>query len=348
MNGYLGIGTDYHGDCTTLDSHLNKIPAGTDLYFLGDMIGPSYPNLMEEIKNQGNDYYGTYARLVRDLEWKEKFMKYEEDAIHQTDNTLAVLKDHSQTKHVNGILTGNNEEYQPLYWDSFSGTESPTNRFRNSGFDLVSMPKVDFYKNGRIVHDEEDVDTAVLILPYILPLEDYNYIQSALGKKTATRDVMKEALDELKNKIISKIKRANPKYILQLQHEPPTKAIIEELFADPHDPDDMNIYELAMDELSELLEDTGHQTKKYTVMYGHIKRGGSFKTIIYHKGRRIETVHIDEGKEIKLYDTETGETVEPWEIKEGEFEIEVEVGEEEFSEAGKGLEEAVEAEIEAA
>lgn len=317
MSSSKGIIADSHADYNTAENSFYPLPSvkdKIDIISLGDDHGPKKDkDFLRKMGRHKEDYFeNLYNYPLKGEEERKEAEQFGLAAHNDTKNLITVFEEHPKIK-LEAKISGNGEQIYQKYIPYFADVESPRDLFANSSLNFVEMPDVYFYKDGKRVSDEKDVDTAILLLPYIQPRDYYNKIQKIFGEKISEKDFVKEALKMLSedNGILDRIKKANPKYIFQLQHEQPSKEIFEP-FGMAREAENKEIYEAVMEALSEYVEGTG---KNYVIMFGHIEKGGRFKQTITYKGRNIKTIHVKEGgDDILLFDVKTGKIYEQGEI----------------------------------
>lgn len=312
----FSVVTDLHGGYKRAEDgfdHMPSVVGGIKLFTLGDNHGPENIDLLR--KNSGDNFFeDLYQYPLKGEAEKQEAEDFARRAYEETRGIADVLENHPKID-IQATLSGNGEQAYEQYIPHFGDYDSPRQVLIESNINFTEMPDVKLYKDGEETDGENGVDIAFLMLPYILPKEHYNKIQRAFGNSESDMDFEEEAMKILTSSdgLLDRIKKANPKYIVQLQHELPKKELYER-FGEPKDPHNKEIYEVVMEELSRYADENG---KKYTILFGHLEHGGRFKRTITHKGRRIKVIHIDEGgKDILYIDSKTGKIYEAGEVPE--------------------------------
>ncbi|NQV08219.1 hypothetical protein HQ529_00015 [Candidatus Woesearchaeota archaeon] len=313
MNSLKAVITDVEGNYRGLESKLYQLPSvagGIGLFGAGDLNGPFNKDFLrsKRAKTPEKYYQNLYDSPLKGEDGKEQALDFGTRAYDETTGIIDLLTNNPKIN-VEALISGNGEEDYQKFIPYFSNLKSPRDMFDSSDLNFIEMPDVYFYKDGKRVEGDEDVDAAVLLLPYIQPYQDYNIIQKIFGQKSSDKNYMRKALQMLfeDNGIIDKIKKANPKYIFQIQHELPDKEIFRP-YGTPHDAKNKEIYEAVMEEISKYIEGTG---KNYTIIFGHMEKGGRFRKTINYKGKDIKTIHVGEkGSDILLFDVKTGKIYE--------------------------------------
>jgi len=317
MSSLKAIISDVEGNYNSLRNIANNFPYlkdGLDMFLLGDSNGPKDKQLFRSQWHPEKYYQNLYDFPQKGEKEKNEAERVGLTAYNETKNLIDVLENHPKIGNVDAI-SGNGEEDYQKFITYFADVENPRDLLAKSSLNFIEMPEVHFYKDGKKVENKDNVDTAILLLPYIQLKGYYNKIQKIFGEELSEKDFVKQALKELleSNGLIDKIKKANPKYILQMQHEAPVKEIFEP-YGKAYEPQNKEVYEAVMEALSEYVEGTG---KKYTIIFGHIEKGGRFKQIITYKGRNIKTIHVDEhGRDVLYVDVKTGRIYEKGEALE--------------------------------
>jgi len=323
MSSLIGVGTDFHGRAGKLDTLVRTLPYGTNIYLAGDMYGPAERTFTESIKKEisgkSNDdfeteyFKGIYEAGKSNAPSHKKFIK---DSSNDTTKTIDSLLSRTVSHPVAGVIPGNGEVYHEEIWKSYStDIKNPAQLFRESNLPYIESPIVHFYKNGERVERGENVDTAVILLPFTKTKNMDEKISKITGVAKEDYDKVQKAIYELieENGVIDKIINANPKYIIQIQHEEPDSKNLARFF-EPMPTENKELYSRAIKEITKLKSMKGSRLAKYVVLYGHIDKGARFKQKMDVDGTLVDTLHIDEGKEFVLVDTMTGKIYEPGEI----------------------------------
>jgi len=328
MSKYIAVTSDRHGDAQGLSRDIAKLPIGTTTYYAGDMYGPSDRSYTYGIGNKAgamDDRAGNFGAYLSGL-YNEGQMqsaehkKWVEETHRTTGQTIDVLVENSAKNPVGGLIFGNGEVYHSKIWESYATTlESPSEQFRQGNLPLVEKPEVHFYAGGHKVEGMQNVDTAVVLLPYVLNENLASDISRITGKPVS-QDEVRQAIYEIirDDGIADKIRAANPKYVIQIQHENPSIDNIMPYVKKADPPENEAIYRAAVKEISNAISRKGSRTSKYIIVYGHIGDHGRISQKVSFDGNEVDTLHMDEGGEFVLIDTETGKIYDQEEIPESD------------------------------
>ncbi|MDP2749307.1 MAG: hypothetical protein Q8O89_00565 [Nanoarchaeota archaeon] len=301
----IGFFSDSHGLNEILFANLDAgIAAGIDKFYNAGDTTPKSPKgalIKDELFDGGiaSECRAVSKGLEANPELVKQFLTDSLNSVSDLANVLGA----KYSKVIKAMISGNAEVIVSEYMKKVGMNDTIISLLEDK-IDFKTTPFVHVYNNGQLYQSGiSGVDACVLGLPH---LKTSCVEEIAYGIKNGTDDTA--AAKKILEKQMSIIKAVNPSTIIQVQHEHPREecSVAVGTKKAVNNPE---IYEMAMDFVTNLIKDSNYKTQNYTILYGHVGQKKRVQHNLDVNGVIVPTIHINEGTEMLYANTKNGQVL---------------------------------------